>query len=110
MYCCSFVFTPGDYDEEFNKLNNAIDIYYKSLADFSHVDSWHSADGKEKNSMYFFKSQEAIEKLANLKAHLKAKDGVDRWYLDYRVDVFRLIKSYGKQDRELDSSLEQNSL
>ena len=43
---------------------------------------------------------EAIEKLANLKAHLQAKEGVDRWYLDYRVDVFELLRTYGK-DKQL---------
>jgi hypothetical protein len=96
MYCCSFIFKPGEYDDDFNRLDNAIDIYCKSLAEFSHVELWQSADGKEKNAMYFFKSQEAIDKLANLKAHLKAKEDVDRWYLDYRVDVFELIRSYGK--------------
>lgn len=96
MYCCSFIFKPGEYDDDFNRLDNAIDVYCKSLAEFSHVELWQSADGKEKNAMYFFKSQEAIDKLANLKAHLKAKEDVDRWYLDYRVDVFELIRSYGK--------------
>lgn len=101
MYCCSFVFTPGEYDEEFHRLNNAIDTFCKRLEDFSHVDSWQSSDGRERNSMYFFKSKEAINKLANLKAHLQAKAGVDRWYQNYRVDVFELINSYGKQDREV---------
>ncbi|MEN9693492.1 MAG: hypothetical protein RLZZ330_1136 [Actinomycetota bacterium] len=46
--------------------------------------------------MYYFRSLEAIEKLANLKAHLQAKQEVDRWYLDYEVEVFELIRSYGK--------------
>lgn len=96
MYCCSFIFKPGEYDDDFNRLDNAIDVYCKSLTEFSHVELWQSADGKEKNAMYFFKSQEAIDKLANLKAHLKAKEDVDRWYLDYRVNVFELIRSYGK--------------
>ena len=96
MYCCSFIFKPGEYDDDFNRLDNAIDVYCKSLAEFSHVELWQSADGKEKNAMYFFKSQEAIDKLANLKAHLKAKEDVERWYLDYRVNVFELIRSYGK--------------
>ncbi len=100
MYCCSFIFKPGEYDDDFNHLDNAIDVYCKSLAEFSHVELWQSADGKEKNAMYFFKSQEAIDKLANLKAHLKAKEDVDRWYLEYRVDVFELIRSYGK-DKQL---------
>ncbi|MEY3973298.1 MAG: hypothetical protein RJA71_610 [Actinomycetota bacterium] len=97
MYCCSFVFTPGEYDDEFYRLNSAIDVYCKSLADFSHVESWQSADGAKLNSMYFFKTQEAIDKLANLKAHLTAKENVDRWYLDYRVEVFELIRSYSKE-------------
>jgi heme-degrading monooxygenase HmoA len=96
MYCCSFKFKPGIYDDDFNKLNNAIDLYCTSLTDFSHVETWKSDDGKSQNSMYYFRSLEAIEKLANLKAHLQAKQEVDRWYLDYEVEVFELIRSYGK--------------
>ena len=100
VYCCSFKFTPGEYDEDFHRLNNAIDTYCTSLADFSHVESWQSEDGKSRNSMYYFKSLDAIEKLANLKAHLQAKEQVNRWYLDYEVEVFELIRSYGKSKPE----------
>lgn len=96
MFCCAFIFSPGEYDDDFYRLDNAIDVYAKSLAGFSHVERWESADRKSVNSMYYFKDEEAIEKLANLKAHLTAKEQVDRWYLDYRIEIFELKKSYGK--------------
>ena len=96
MFCCSFVFSPGSYDEDFHRLNNAIDVYAKNLEGFSHNKSWYSEDNKTVNAMYYFHNIEAVEKLANLPAHLKAKEQVDRWYIDYKVEIFRIEKSYGK--------------
>lgn len=99
MYCASFIFTPGDYDEDFHRLNNAIDTYVKNLTGFSHSQSWYSEDKKTVNATYYFKDEITIQKLADLPAHVKAKAQVDRWYQDYRVEVLKLVDSYGKADR-----------
>ncbi len=97
MICCSFVFEPGTYDAEFHELNDAIDAFASSLPGFVRVDSWRSADGAKRNSMYFFADYSAVKELANFPKHLNAKSQVDRWYIDYRVDVFELKTSYGKK-------------
>ena len=96
MICCAFIFTPGEYDEDFFHLDRAIETYARSLDGFIKVEGWYSDDKKSKNSMYYFESHSVLEKLANLPAHIKAKGQVDRWYQDYRIEVFEVTEIYGK--------------
>lgn len=98
MICCAFIFMPGQYDQEFTRLDSAIDIYAKALPGFIKTVKWFSDDRKTINSMYYFQNMETVEKLKNLPAHLKAKEGVNRWYLDYSVEVFEVITQYGKSE------------
>lgn len=95
MICCSFVFEPGTYDDEFHRLDGLIDDYARSLEGFVKVDRWFSDDRRFQNSMYFFADYRAVKSLANFPQHLEAKGQVDRWYLSYRVDVFEHKTSYG---------------
>jgi heme-degrading monooxygenase HmoA len=99
VICCSFIFQAGEYDEEFHRLDNAIDIYAKALDGYIKVEKWFSSDKKTQNSMYYFTDMQTVEKLANLPAHLKAKEEVDRWYIDYEVEVYEVLKTYGKATR-----------
>lgn len=98
MICCAFIFTPGEYDDEFRQLDSAIDTYARSLAGFIKSESWFSSDQKSKNAMYYFQDRASLEKLANLPAHLKAKEKVDNWYDDYRIEIFELIDQYDKRN------------
>ena len=98
MISCAFIFTPGEYDEDFHRLDNAIDVYARSIDGFIKVELWHSTDGKSKNAVYYFENEGALEKLANLPAHLKAKAQVDRWYDDYRVEISEVRQMYGKDN------------
>ena len=104
MICCSFIFTPGDYNDEFYKLDNAIGEFARSLEGFSHVENWISMDGKTRNAMYFFKDQESISKLSRFPQHLEAKSRHNEWYKGFRVDVLDLRGSYGQNTEELSTS------
>ena len=103
MICCSFIFTPGEYDEEFHQLDQEIGDYAFALAGFDRVEKWQSADGKTRNVMYFFEDQESVSKLARFPQHRVAKDRFAQWYLGYRVDIFELKSSYGKQTETLNT-------
>jgi hypothetical protein len=96
MICCAFIFEPGEYDADFLRLDKAIDVYAKALPGYIKVDKWFSENRNVINAMYYFADIATVEKLANLPAHLMAKEGVDRWYKDYKIEVFEVVKSYGK--------------
>ena len=95
MICCSFIFRPGDYDDEFHRLDGEIDNFARSLDGFVKVETWHSQDGTTVNAMYFFTDMAAVRQLAGFPRHREAKAQVDRWYHGYRVVVSEVTASYG---------------
>ena len=103
MICCSFIFTPGEYDDDFFALDKQIADYAFALEGFMRVEKWQSADGKTRNVMYFFEDQESVSKLARFPQHLEAKSRSAEWYRGYRVDIFELKASYGKQEDQLNT-------
>lgn len=98
MICCSFIFEPLAYDEEFHRLDAEIAAYAKSLAGFVKVERWCSDDGLVRNSMYFFESMEPVLALAKFPAHSEAKSKVGKWYKHSRIDIFELTGRYGETD------------
>lgn len=95
MFAAQFIFRPGDYDEEFHRLDASIDEYAASLAGFLGVERWLSADGITKNSIYYFDSMETITKFARFEDHREAKKKVDNWYNGYQVIISEIKASYG---------------
>ncbi len=96
MICCSFIFTPGNYDDDFYELDKQIGDYAFSLEGFDRVEKWQSADGTTRNVMYWFEDQKSVAELARFSEHRTAKSRFSEWYRGYRVDVFELKASYGK--------------
>lgn len=96
MICCAFIFTPGEYDAEFHRLDDEIQAFAEAIPGFIKVESWLSPDGKSKNAMYYFEHMQAVRELSQFQQHLEAKSKVDRWYVDYRVEVMEVKSVYGK--------------
>lgn len=95
MISCSFIFSPGSYDEEFHELDGRIDAFASSLEGFIGVDRWVSEDGKARNSIYYFKSMESVKELSRYPEHLIAKQNYKKWYLGYQIVVSEVVGSYG---------------
>ena len=64
VIACQFVFEPGEYDEEFHRLDGQIDEFASGLEGFISVHRWVSPDGRFKNSIYFFKDMKSVQALA----------------------------------------------
>jgi hypothetical protein len=92
--CCSFVFEPGDYDDEFHTLDDEIDHYARGLEGFQEVVSWYSRDGRFTNAMYFFSDMDSVRKLASFPTHKEAKKKFARWYRSYEVTIMEVKGSY----------------
>ncbi|MEY2698466.1 MAG: hypothetical protein RL720_422, partial [Actinomycetota bacterium] len=45
MYSAQFIFKPGTYDEEFHRLDDAIEEFVQAMPGFLGVERWQSADG-----------------------------------------------------------------
>jgi hypothetical protein len=95
VICCSFVFRPGTYDDEFHRLDADIEQFARALDGFDRIETWQSADGTLVNAMYYFTDMGAVRQLAGYATHLQAKGQVDRWYDGYRVIVSEVTATYG---------------
>jgi heme-degrading monooxygenase HmoA len=95
MFQASFMFTPGTYDDEFHRLDQSIDAYAESLDGFLGVDRWFSADGRTKNSIYYWRDMESVSLFAKFPDHLEAKEKYSRWYDAYQVVISEVKASYG---------------
>lgn len=95
MYIASFIWEPGDYDDEFHRLNKAIDELARSLSGFLGVDSWQSADGSRRNATYYWDSLDTLKTFSMHPTHLEAKRQYSRWYKGYHIVISELVRSYG---------------
>ena len=95
MYSATFMWEPGEYDDEFHRLNEIIDAVACSLPGFVGVDGWQSADGKRRSAVYYWDSLDTLESFSRHPAHLEAKKQYSRWYNGYHVVVAKVLRSYG---------------
>lgn len=95
MICAQFIFKPGAYDEEFHRLDAAIDDYARSLPGFVTVETWTANDGGVMNAVYYFHDRESVALLARFPDHREAKSHVRRWYDGYRIVISEVTATYG---------------
>lgn len=95
MYSAAFIFEPGQYDDEFHRLNDIIDAVAKSLPGFLGVDSWQSTCGSLRNVTYFWSDLETLKTFSSHPSHQEAKRQYARWYQGYHIVVSQVLRSYG---------------
>ena len=81
MYSATFIWEPGEYDDEFHRLNDIIDDVAASLPGFVGVDGWQSADGKRRSAVYYWDSLDTLKTFSRLDigSHLAFKRYVRGW-------------------------------
>ena len=95
MYSAAFIFEPGEYDDEFHRLNGLIDEAASNTEGYLGAESWRSADGKKINATYYWDSLDALKTFSRHPKHLEAKKQYSRWYDGYHIVVSEVVKSYG---------------
>lgn len=94
-FTAAFIFEPGEYDEEFHRLDTEIEAYAQSLPGFTKTERWISPDGRVRNSVYYFSDLAAIGQLASFAPHKEAKANYKKWYLGYRIEISEVTSTYG---------------
>ena len=97
MYSAAFMWEPGDYDNEFHRLNGLIDEVARSLPGYLGVDSWQSADGARRCAVYYWDSLDTLKSFSRHPTHLEAKRQYSRWYKGYHIVVSEVLRSYGDE-------------
>ncbi len=97
VYSAAFIFKPGNFDDEFHRLNGLIDEAAKATEGYLGAETWHSQDGTVLNATYYWESLEALKQFSLNPHHLEAKKQYSRWYDGYHIVVSEVIRSYGDE-------------
>ena len=95
MYSVAFIWEPGEYDAEFQRLNARIDAVARALPGFLGVECWQAAEGTRRNATYYWDSLETLQAFSTDRLHQDAKRRYARWYAGYHVVVAQVLRSYG---------------
>jgi heme-degrading monooxygenase HmoA len=95
MYSASFIFEPGEYDDEFHRLDDLIAEAARATKGFLGSEIWRSADGKRTNATYYWADLDSLKEFSSHPKHLEAKSQYSRWYAGYHIVISEVVKSYG---------------
>jgi len=95
MYCSTFIFRAGQYDEEFHRLDQRIADIARAIPGYLREETWENTSAGLIQNIYYWESEEALLQLINHPAHLEAKSKQARWLDGYRVVIAQVIREYG---------------
>lgn len=95
MYCVQFIFEERDLSEEFFALDALIAQAAEDNSGFVGKDSWVSADGGRRNSIYYWRDEDALKLFSRHPKHLEAKKRYQEWYSGFHVVISQVTKTYG---------------
>jgi len=95
MYQASFIFRPGQLDEDFHKANEVIGEAASAIEGYLGEESWSSQATGLRMATYYWRSREALNEFARLASHRAAKQQQSRWYQGYHVIVSKIETTYG---------------
>ena len=95
VYAVRFTFSPGEYNEEFHRLNDRIDEVAKENPDFLGKEWWESPDGKLQSVIYYWAGLEALKTFSQNADHIEAKRRYEEWYDGYEVVISKVLDRWG---------------
>jgi heme-degrading monooxygenase HmoA len=95
MYLVTFRLDPGEYDEEFHELNDAIQAAAEDTDGYRGKRTWNAPESEEVLVAYYWESLDALETFGAYSEHKEAKQRWTEWYDAYEVTVTEVIESYG---------------
>ena len=95
MYSSTFIFSKGQYDEEFYRLDETIAQAAKSMPGYLGEETWENQANGMVSNVYYWESLESLHNLMRHPAHLEAKKNHVRWLNGYQVVVSEVIRTYG---------------
>jgi len=98
MISATFIFRPGEYDDEFHRLDAIIMSVAEATVGYRGAERWWNEDRTERSVVYYFESQEALRTFSRDETHLEAKRLAKRWYDAYRVVISEVISTHSDGD------------
>lgn len=95
MYQVTFCIDPGEYDEEFHELNDAIQAAAEATEGYLGKRAWADPESEEVLVVYRWESLDALESFGADPDHETAKGRWTEWYDAYEVTVTEVLDQYG---------------
>jgi heme-degrading monooxygenase HmoA len=95
MYAARFAFRPGEYDDEFHRLDELDQRAAESNPGYEGKESWVSAEGDERLVVYYWSDLESLREFSQHPDHLEAKRRYEEWYEGYEVVISEVLRRYG---------------
>jgi len=95
MYSATFTFAPGDYDDEFHRLDAIIAGVARGIPGYLGEEAWENAAAGLVSTVYYWESLEALQQLMQHPAHLAAKQQQAQWIKGYHVVIAQVLRSHG---------------
>ena len=95
MYLVTFRLEPGEYDEEFHEVNDAIQAVAEDTDGYLGKRPWNDPESGEVLVVYYWESLDALDAFGADSDHERAKRRWTEWYDAYEVTVTEVLERYG---------------
>ena len=97
MFTSTFTFLPGNFTEEFHRLDQRIAEVAKSIPGYLGEEAWENPSTGLVSNVYYWESMEALMQLVHHPSHQIAKARQDEWLKGYQVVIAEVLRTYGDQ-------------
>lgn len=95
MYLVTFRLEPGDYDDAFHELNDAVQAAAEETDGYLGKRTWTDPESRETLVVYYWESLDALDSFGAGADHKRAKQRWAEWYDAYEVTVTEVLERYG---------------
>ena len=95
VYTSTFTFRPGQYDDDFHRLDAAIADVARAIPGYLGEEAWENAATGQQSNVYYWQTLDALQALIDHPLHHQAKQQQARWLEGYQVVIAQVIASYG---------------
>ncbi len=94
MISATFIFAPGNYDEEFYRLDDIVMQVALANPGYKGCERWWNDTKTQRSVVYYFESMEALREFSSDETHKEAKRQYERWYEGYRVVIAEVLSTH----------------
>jgi hypothetical protein len=95
MISATFIFKQRSSDEEFLRLDTAIEEFVIAHPEYKGKDVWENSEKSLSAVVYYFSTRAGLEALRSFSLHQEAKSQYKNWYAGFHVIISEVQASYG---------------
>jgi len=95
MYSATFTFAKKQFDDAFQRLDQAIALAAQATPGYLGEESWENPGTGLVCTVYYWETLESLQQLMQHPAHLAAKARQTEWLDGYHVVVSQVLRMYG---------------